>query len=65
MQTQNYIIDGVILETSGRVPDSWVSDAANVKMDLKSVTVCYSPEWLYDEATHGCMKLQKSCMQMR
>ena len=65
MQTQNYIIDGVILETSGRVPDSWSSDAANVKMDLKSVTVCYIAERLYDEVTHGCMKLQQSCMQMR
>ena len=51
MQTQNYIIDGVILETSGRVPDSWSSDAANVKRNLKSVTVWYSAERLYDEAT--------------
>ena len=59
MQTQNYIRDGVILETSRRVPDSWSSDAANVKMDLKSVTVCYSAEWLYDEATHRCMKPQR------
>ena len=54
MQTQRYIKDGVILETSRRVPDSLSSDAANVKMDLKSVTVWYSAEGLYDEATHGC-----------
>ena len=53
MQTQKYIKDGVILETSRRVPDSLSSDAANVKMDLKSVTVWYSAERLYDEATHG------------
>ena len=62
MQTQNYIIDGMILESLGRVPDCWSSDAANVKMDLKSVTVCYSAERVYGEATHGCMKLQKSCI---
>ena len=53
MQTQKYIKDGVILETSRRVPDSLSSDAANVKIDLKSVTVWYSAERLYDEATHG------------
>ena len=53
MQTQKYIKDGVILETSRRVPESLSSDAANVKMDLKSVTVWYSAERLYDEATHG------------
>ena len=53
MQTQKYIKDGVILETSRRVPDSLSSDAANVKMDLKSVTVWYSAERLYDDATHG------------
>ena len=60
MQTQNYVIDGLILETSGRVPDSWSSDAANVKMDMKSVTVCYSAERLYDEAQIAFF-YQKSC----
>ena len=66
MQTQKYIKDGVILETSRRVPDSLSSDAANVKIDLKSVTVWYSAERLYDEATHGgpdCLFLPKILVQ--
>ena len=60
MQTQKYIKDGVILETSRRVPDSLSSDAANVKMDLKSVTVWYSAERLYDEAMPNCLFLTKN-----
>ena len=63
MQTQCYIIDGVILETSRRVPDSWSSDTANVKMDLKSVTVCDAQVYetakeLYADALTGCMKMR-------
>ena len=37
MQTQNCILDGVILENSGTVPDSLGLDASNVDMDLKSL----------------------------
>ena len=46
-QTQNCILDGVILENSGTVPDSLGSDASNVEMDLKSVK-------------NGCMMKQRT-----
>ena len=34
MQTQNCILDGVILENLWTIPDSWGLDASNVEMDL-------------------------------